>query len=255
MSFTNDVLSFIASDLDLQALYRTIPSNDTLVARHVNLAESLLREQSLLLPKIDRRMLFVMKVGIHPYIAKLLFTFADEVGLDKLFPMLLLIATIQRIERRVCETRDHGEREIDNDLTKTSNLGKALLLNSSLIDRRGGLGSSEDEQTGEGRFLKVLIRLVEQTRQLYETHIPVLSCTASLNPFIKRVGEMLERLFPEDILEKVPGTMTAVAYYKNRKHPQLLWRATDNPPFLRVFPLSSVLEKNGNRLHLFAPLA
>jgi len=268
--FTQDVVVFMKHFLSLQSLYRCYMPGDVSIRGRIGQAEDLLErlgfmrqdEANLLtqdsnargaqhlalvpLPKWQGNML-VNAMNLHPVIARIMLLWKAE-G-KPLFPILLFVAVIHTFEKTTREVKEHGVKEVESDVSTNCRFGEAMDKALQVIKRVQRIDTPELGRTGA-----VLKRLVVKSLGFFEG-CPVEAGFFDLNKFTLLLASLLRKHFPQEILTKdVGGPNTGVSIFRNSKHPFITWRTDTNTPFAHIFPLSSLLERNGNCVLLYVPL-
>ena len=205
---------------------------------------------------LSREAYLITSMRIHPLIAKIILIWTGYDFNTKtmngrpLFPILVFVSIIHSFERTPSETKEHGLKEIDIHVASVSKYGEAMERTLSIILRTRQVDSEELGRTGT-----VLKRLIMRAREFFGSDLVNIGLF-DLNRFTSLLATLLKENFPNEVLSRIPASChkTGMVLFRNIKHPQIIWRILNDRPFTEIFPIISMLERNGNRVLLYVPL-
>jgi hypothetical protein len=249
--FSQEVVLFARSGLDLRMIYRHYSESDVQIRSRVSQNKDMLERLGFLkqarIP-LSSDSFLITSMRIHPVIARIILIW-NELG-KPLFPILLFVAVIHSYEKTISETKEHGLKEIDSEISSNSKYGEMMEKALSIITRTNQADSSELGRTGIN-----LKRLISRAREFFKDKCDIPILTFDIGRFTVVLSSIIREHFSDSILIRIPdGQKTGTVLFRNSKHPQIIWKVFNNPPFTEVFPIISMLERNSNRVLLYVPL-
>jgi hypothetical protein len=254
--FSQDVVNFARSGLSLQLIYKYYSPDDTHIRARIAQTETMLERLAFLRrgkqPLAPESFLITL-LRNHPVIAKIILLWVVKYK-RPMFPIILFTAVIHSFERSTSETKEHGLKEIESDVSSICRYGEMMEKALSVIKRTKQCDSRELGRTGDN-LKRLLTKAREYLGHMAVSDVQLRVGAFDLGRFTLLLGELLKAQFANEVLTRVPdGQKTGTVLFRNHKHPQIIWRVDNNPPFQEIFPIISMLERNGNRVLLYVPL-
>ena len=260
--FSLDIIMFARSGLSLQAIYKYYSggSADDHIRARISQAEALIEKLGFLRRNrvpLSPEAFLITALRVHPLIAKIILIWMKEMN-KPLFPIILFTAVIHSCERGdMRETKEHGLKEVESSVSSNSKYGEMMEKTLSIIKATGQIDTPE-----LGRIGVVLRRLFTKAKEYFShssngeaTEVNVKIATFDLDRFTVLLVELLRTHFNDRVLTRIPdGSKTGTVLFRSVAHPHIMWRVDNNPPFQQIFPVISMLERNGNHILLFVPM-
>lgn len=248
--FSQDVILFAKHLHSLQLLYKYYSTDNQQIQSRISMSVSLLKRLNFLNHSghLEKSSQLITSLHIHPVIAKIIIIWYEVKQLP-LFRILLFSAVIHTFERANREIKEHGLKEMESDVALTSRFGESMAKALRIIGETQRAVCPELGKTGE-----LLERYIVQSQSYFKLDkMPI--GLFNLNKFTIQLSAILKEYFSQDLLTKVEGSFTSgKTFFHKEKHSQIIWHVNSNPPYEKIFPIVSVLERNANKVLLFVPI-
>jgi len=175
-------------------------------------------------------------LNLHPVMVSLINTWF-ELSLPRL-PILVFVAVTSIFDKKIIETKEHGEKEIGTDITKTTRYGQEMEAFLDCVKTYGSFVRPEGGKTAEK--LKKLINaynLEENEMVLFD-----------INQFTRKLVSIISTYYPEMILKKKH------LCYRSSYNEQMNWWISQTCNADKIWPITVFTEKLHKHITLFIPI-
>jgi hypothetical protein len=234
------IIDYIKADLsniDLKSLYEDYHDNHS-AATFISLLKSD-REVLKDIGYFENPSLFKFcpSLNLHPVMVAVINKWF-ELELPKL-PILVFVAVTTMFDKKIIETKEHGEKEIGTDITVTTRYGQEMQSFLTCVTTYGSFVRPEGGRAAEK--LKKLInayKLDENDMKLFD-----------INQFTRKLVYVISTYFPKMILKK-----KKYSSYRSSYNEQMNWWISETCNADKIWPITVFTEKLHKHVTLFIPI-